>query len=188
MPEATPPVQLTELLDAWRAGDGRAFESLINATHAQLRQMADERMRRAGPMTLAPQDLLNEAVVRLLESPPDLRNRSHFFATMSLLMRSIVVDFARARVAEKRGGGAARVTFTESVDAEGGDVFEVLALDDALNKLAQVDPRGADVLHLHYFAGLKQDQVADLMKVSVKTIERDLRFARAWLEQAMAGG
>jgi RNA polymerase sigma factor (TIGR02999 family) len=187
MPDAASQVPLTELLDAWRSGDGQAFESLINATHAQLRQMADERMRRAGPMTLAPQDLLNEAVLRLLESPPDLRNRSHFFATVSLLMRSIVVDFARARAADKRGGGAARVTFTESIDAEGADAFEVLALDDALKRLALVDPRGSDVLHLTYFAGLKQDQVAELLKVSVKTIERDLRFSRAWLEQAMSG-
>lgn len=189
MTAADAAVPLTELLNAWRAGDGHAFESVIEATYAQLRRIAEDRMYRdAGPITLAPQDVLHEAVARMLLTPPDLKNRAHFFATISLLMRGIIIDHARARIASKRGGGDARVTFTESMGGEDADVFDVLALDQALIKLAAMDARSSDVLHLTYFAGLQQHEIAALMNVSVKTIERDLRFSRAWLQEAMAGG
>lgn len=176
---------LTQLLHAWRAGDGRAFDSVIEATYAQLRKLAEQRMQHSGPMTLVPQDVLHEAVARLLQAPPELTDRVHFFATVSLLMRAIIVDHARARSAAKRGGGEARVTLTDGIAGAAGDLFEVMALDDALQRLSRIDPRGSDVLHLTYFAGLQQQEIASLLKVSVKTIERDLRFSRAWLQDAL---
>jgi RNA polymerase sigma factor (TIGR02999 family) len=102
-------------------------------------------------------------------------------------MRSIVVDHARARSADKRGGGAQRVTLTDSLGDGGSDLIDVLELDQALTRLATQDARGSEVLHLTYFAGLRQDEIAELYQVSTKTIERDLRFARAWLHEALRG-
>src|SRR5689334_14496322 len=101
---------LTNLLDAWRCGDGRAFQAVIDATYAQLRGIAEERLQRAhAGITLAPQDVLHEALARLLPAPPPLKNRAHFFATLSLMMRGIIVDHARSRAAVKHGGADVRV-------------------------------------------------------------------------------
>lgn len=180
-------VPLTELLHAWRAGDGRAFDAVIAETYAELRKIAEQRLRQqgGGVQTLLPQDVLHEAVARMMVAPRELGNRAHFYATMSLLMRGIIVDHARARSAAKRGGGEARVTLTDGKAGQAQDIFDVLALDSALNRLAQVDRRGSEVLHLTYFAGLQQDEIAGLLQVSTKTIERDLRFARAWLQDVL---
>lgn len=176
---------LTEWLSAWRAGDGQAFEAVIQACYAELRGMAGERLARQGPLTLTAHDLLHEALARVMTGPTDFRNRAHFLATLSLLMRSILVDHARARSAEKRGGGLARVTLTEANAGAGDSLIDVLALDAALLRLARQDPRGAEVLHLRYFGGMRQEDIAELMGVSAKTIERGLRFARAWLFEAL---
>ena len=180
-------VPLTRWLAAWRAGDGRAFDAVIESSYAQLRGMAAERLGRDAQATLTAHDLLHEALERVLSGKPELHNRAHFFATLSLLMRSIVVDHARARAADKRGGGAQRVTLTDSLRDGGGELIDVLELDQALERLALQDARGSEVLHLSYFAGLRQDEIAELLQVSVKTIERDLRFARAWLHEALRG-
>ncbi len=178
---------LTAYLDAWRQGDGAAFESLIEGTYRQLKQMAEGRLHSDNALvTLQPQELLHEAVARIMQSPPDLKNRSHFFATMSLLMRSIIVDYARARLADKRGGGNANVTFTESRMGEETMVMDIIALDQALERLAGVDARGSNILHLTYFAGMKQGEIAELLAISLPTVERDLRFARAWLHREIA--
>lgn len=183
-------VPLTEMLVAWRAGDGAAFSSLIDATYQQLKDMAAGRLKSASGsgmiVTLTPQELLHEAVAGVMESTPTLKNRSHFFATMSLLMRTIIVDFARERMADKRGGGQANVTFTESLMGEQSMIYDILALDAALIRLAETEPRCSSALHLTYFAGMKQSEIAALLEVSLPTLERDLRFARAWLEHEMS--
>lgn len=178
---------LTEWLTAWRAGDGRAFAGVLDASYGELRQIAAERLARSGPLTLTAHDLLHEALAKVMVGKPDFRNRAHFAATLSLLMRSIVVDHARARAADKRGGHLARVTLTETVAEEGHNLIDVVELHEALERLAGQDPRSAEVLHLSYFGGLNQDEIAELFQVSVKTIERDLRFARAWLFEALGG-
>lgn len=186
---AAPELPLTEFIVAWRAGDGAGFSALIEATYAQLNEMAKGRLGGENALlTIAPQELLNEAVARVMQAPPEFKNRGHFFATMSLLMRSIIVDLARAKLTEKRGGGVANVTFTESLVGEQSIEYNIIALDAALQRLAETDPRSSNVLHLTYFAGMKQTEIAELLDVAVTTIERDLRFARALLQRAMANG
>lgn len=178
---------LTALLEAWRSGEGAAFDALIESTYRQLKAMAEARLRGDNALvTLNPQELLHEAVARVMQSPPDYRNRGHFFATMSLLMRAIIVDHARARLADKRGGGRANVTFTEGGMGEESIAFDILALDQALERLAEVDVRSSNILHLTYFAGIKQGEIASLLGISLQTVERDLRFARAWLHRTIS--
>ena len=189
MPQSRPAADLplTDFIAQWRAGDGAAFSSVIEATYLQLKEMAAGRLKSDNQLlTITPQELLHEAVARVMESPPDLKNRGHFFATMSLLMRSIIVDFARARLTDKRGGGLANITYTDSLINQQSVVFDIITLDSALVRLAKIDPRGSNVLHLTYFAGMNKTEVAALLSISGPTIERDLRFARAWLEREMS--
>jgi RNA polymerase sigma factor (TIGR02999 family) len=183
-----PPIPLTQLLQAWSAGDGRALEAVLRDSHAQLQRMAAERLRRSGPLTLTASDVLQEALVGMLERPMSLKDRAHFFAVMSLKMRAVVVDHARARAADKRGGGALQMTYTDSAAGNEQDVFDLLALDQALQQLAASDPRGSEILHLTYFAGLAQAEIAELMGLSLRTVERELRFLRAWLQDVMRHG
>ena len=189
MRDAAPSRPLTELLDAWRKGDGAAFDRLIAAAHAELHKMAVGRLRGDNALvTLAPTELLHEAIVRVMGAPPDLANRAHFFATMSLLMRSVLVDRARARLADKRGAGAVKVTLTESAFGEESAAIDLLALDQALRQLEAHDARGCRVLEMTYFGGLERDEIARVLEVSVPTVDRDLKFARAWVNKAMGDG
>jgi RNA polymerase sigma factor (TIGR02999 family) len=186
MAETDPDEPLTELLHAWRKGDGAAFEKVFKSAHAQLRKMAGGRLRGENDLvTLFPTELLHEAVVRVMDSPPDLANRAHFFATMSLLMRSVLVDHARARLANKRGAGAVKVVLEEEEHGEESAVFDLLALDQALRRLELLNPRGARIIEMTYFGGLGRDEIAGLLRVSVPTVDRDLKAARAWIDKAM---
>lgn len=176
----TPP--LTELLQSWQLGDGRAFAQLFERVYIQLKDIAAHRLREvAGAATLTPTELLHEAVLRVVDTPMDWKNRAHFFATMSLLVRSALIDHARARVAIKRGGDALRVTLGEADVGEESSVADLLSLDQALIKLEALDARSSEVLHLTYFAGLDRQQIADVLDVSLSTVDRELKFARAWL-------
>lgn len=150
--------------------------------------MAAERLRRSGPLILTARDVLQEALVGMLEHPVSLKDRAHFFATMSLKMRAVVIDHARARAADKRGGGALQVTLTDAAGGLEQDAFDLLALDEALRRLAADDARGSEILHLSYFAGLTQAEIAELMGLSLRTVERELRFLRAWLQDVMRHG
>lgn len=174
---------LTVLLDKWRQGDGRALDKVIAQALAELQRMAASRMRQNADLTLSPADLLNEAVVRLMEGETSYKNRAHFFATVSLHMRTVLVDHARARHARKRGGGAVHVTLSHALEGEESMALELIALDEALNELEVADARAAKVLHLTYFGGLNREAIAEVLCVSVPTIDRELRFARAWLAE-----
>jgi RNA polymerase sigma factor (TIGR02999 family) len=177
---------LTSLLDAWRQGDGKAFEKLIESAHSELKKMAAQRMRRENSsVTLATGDLLNEAVLNAMQAPNDFKNRAHFFATMSLNMRTILVAHARARRADKRGGDMLNITFTESEHSEEIISHDMLALDQALIDLEAVDARGSQVTQLAYFGGLSREQIAVVLEVSVATVDRELKFARAWIFDAL---
>ena len=184
-PSAAP---LTDLLHAWKAGDGRAFEAVVEASHERLWRMAGERLQRGGAITLTARDLLQEALAGIWERPLALKDRAHFFATMSLKMRAVLSDHARARAAHKRGGGALQVTLTEGVGGFENDAFDLLALDEALRRLAADEPRGSEILHLTYFAGLNQAEIAELLGISLRTVEREMRFLRAWLQDEMRHG
>ncbi len=180
---------MTELLQAWQHGDGNAFAEVFDRAYAQLREIAAQRLRQhQGVHTLAPTDLLHEAVLRVVDAPMNWKNRAHFFATMSLYIRSALIDHARARQAIKRGGHELRITFTGLEHGEESGVSELLSLDQALRKLEAQDPRGAEVLHLSYFAGLDREEIADVLQVSLSTVDRELRFSRAWLSKELEHG
>lgn len=179
---------LTALLQAWRQGSGTAFGSLIDQVYGQLRAMAASRVSRSGgALTLSPTELLHDVLLKVMPAPMEWKDRAHFFATMSLAIRSMLVDHARARAAEKRGGNLLRVTFTGADVGSESSALDLLALEQALTQLEALDPRCGQVMHLTYFGGLSQEEIAALLNISIPTVVRDLRFARAWIDQAMAG-
>lgn len=176
---------LTLLLQAWQQGDQAAFGRIVGAVHGELMRMAASRLRGPEGVTLSRGDLLNEAVLRVMESPPAWNDRAHFFATISLTMRSVLVDHARARLASKRGGDQERVTWTISSLGEESMAADLLTLDALLRRLAEDDPRAAEILQLTYFAGLQRQDIAQVLDISIPTVDRELRFARAWLSDQL---
>ncbi len=176
--ETSPPI--TELLHAWRDGDRSAFAQLLEHVHSKLRRMALARLGGDETPSLAADDMLHESLLKIMNTPPDWCDREHFFAHMSMVMRSVLVDHARARLCGKRGAGA-HVTYTLSELGEESQVADLLTLDSLLRRLDGIDPRAARVLQLTYFGGLKRDDIASVMGLSVPTIDRELRFSRAWL-------
>ena len=188
MPKSNEP-RLTDLLHSWQEGGRESFGRAFEMAYEELKRIARQRLRQSGEdLTLSPTALLHEAYLRVAESDVVFRNRAHFFAGMSLYIRSALVDHARARQAEKRGGGDVRVSLSEVLAAEESMVAEVLALDQALDALATLDPRCAEVLHLSYFAGLDREGIAEVLGVSLATVDRDFRFAKAWLREELSGG
>lgn len=176
---------LTLLLQAWQQGDQAAFGRIVGAVHGELMRMAASRLRGPEGVTLSRGDLLNEAVLRVMESPPAWNDRAHFFATISLTMRSVLVDHARARLASKRGGDQERVTWTLSAIGEESMAADLLTLDALLRRLSEDDPRAAEILQLTYFAGLQRQDIAQVLDISIPTVDRELRFARAWLSDQL---
>jgi RNA polymerase sigma factor (TIGR02999 family) len=190
-PEATPPAeQVTGLLIAWGKGDESAFEQLVPLVHAELRRLAHREMgrERAGH-TLQTTALVNEAYMRLIDvSRVKWQDRAHFFAMSARLMRRILVDHARGRQAQKRGGTTRKISFEESlvVSPERGE--DLVALDDALQALAVVDARKCQVVEMRYFGGLSVEESAEALRVSPETIMRDWRLAKVWLLRELSGG
>jgi RNA polymerase sigma factor (TIGR02999 family) len=175
---------VTVLLRAWRDGDRAALDELLPVIYEELYRLASRYMRgeRAGH-TLRPTDLVSEAYLRLGgSSPPDWNGRVHFFAVAARNMRQILVDHARKRSAEKRGAGVKAVTFDEQLIA-GDRPSELVALDEALVALAAFDERKARAVELHYFGGLTQAEIAEVLDVHINTVARDLRLAEAWLHR-----
>jgi RNA polymerase sigma factor (TIGR02999 family) len=173
---------LTILLQAWREGDGSAYASLFEGAYAELKQIASQRIGVGQASdTLSPTALVNEAVVRVMGSQLRWEDRNHFFASMSLYMRTILIDHARARLSDKRGGKALHLTLDHIELGEESQILDLLALDSALRKLESLDPRSSSVLHLTYFAGMGRQQIAELLSVSVQVVDRELRFSKTWL-------
>jgi RNA polymerase sigma factor (TIGR02999 family) len=173
---------LASLLAQWQKGDGAAFASLFAQVYVELKSVAVMRIAQvSGNATLTPTELLHEAVLRVMDAGAIWQNRAHFFASMSIYMRSVLVDHARARQSDKRAAVFAQITL---IDADGGEesgIGDLLALDHALNQLEQLDARSSAVLHLTYFAGLKRTEISDVLKVSPQVVDRELRFAKSWL-------
>jgi RNA polymerase sigma factor (TIGR02999 family) len=178
-----PPQQVTELLFQWRNGDASAVDKLIPLVEPELHRLAHQYMSRERPgQTLQTTALLNDAYLKLADKThPQWENRVHFFAVAAQLMRHIMVDRARRRQAIKRGADAVRLTLNEEVAAAKTRSAELLALDEALEKLARLDSRQAEVVELRYFGGLTVEEISEVLKVHVNTVKRDWRAARTWL-------
>lgn len=173
---------LTSMLDAWRSGHDASFDRIFDLAYTQLKQIAAQRLRgQDGNATLSPTELMHEAVVRVMGANPQWQNRAHFFASMSLYMRAVLIDHARARQSDRRGGALLHVTLGQVDVGADSAIADLLALDEALNRLETQDARSSSVLHLTYFAGLDRHEIADVLKVSVQIVDRELRFAKTWL-------
>lgn len=178
---------LTALLQSWRKGSGTAFGTLIDQVYDQLRAIAARRLSHGnGFATLSPTELIHEALLGVMPAPGDFKSRVHFFATMSLAVRSILVDHARARSAGKRGGGLIRVTLSNVERGEENRIVDLLAIEEALTRLERLDARCGQIMHLTCFTGLPREEIAAMLGISVPTVDRELRFARAWLNKALA--
>jgi RNA polymerase sigma factor (TIGR02999 family) len=177
---------VTTLLRAWARGDETALERLTPLVYDELRRLARRHLRRerAG-QTLQATALVNEAYMRLVDvSGIEWQDRAHFLSVSSRIMRRVLIDAARSRAAQKRAGGVERVPDSEldRVAAHGSDrAAELCALDDALESLARLDSRRAQVIELRFFGGLSVQETADVLKVSPQTVMRDWKLARAWL-------
>ena len=176
--------EVTQLLLAWKNGDAAALEELIPLVQAELHRLARHYMRneRAGH-PLQPTALVNEAYIRLIEwQNVEWQNRAHFFGVSAQLMRRILVDFARSRDYQKRGGNAIQVSLSEATHvANPESSLNVIALDEALQKLAQLDQRQSRVVEMRFFGGMQEDEIADALDISVATVKRDWSVARLWL-------
>jgi RNA polymerase sigma factor (TIGR02999 family) len=184
-----PSHQVTRLLVDWRNGDQGALEQLIPLVHDELRRVARRHMahERAGH-TLQATALVNEAYVRLIDvRQVNWQDRTHFFAMSSRLMRRILVDFARAKGYQKRGGGAQKVSLDEALIVSSEPGADLVALDDALDALAAFDARKAQVVEMRFFGGLSVEETAEALKVSVDTVMRDWKLAKAWLLRELTG-
>jgi RNA polymerase sigma factor (TIGR02999 family) len=183
-----PPQEITGLLLAWGNGDETALAALTPLVYRELRRRAHRYMsgERAGH-TLQTTALVNEAYLRLVDSQNvRWQNRAHFFAVSAELMRRILVDFARARGYQKRGGGARHVELDEAAVVSDERGAEMVALDEALKTLGELDPRQSRVVELRYFGGLGDAEIAEVLRVSVGTVRRDWTLARAWLNRELS--
>jgi RNA polymerase sigma-70 factor (ECF subfamily) len=183
-----PTHEVTVLLRAWREGDETALDALMPLVHDELRRIArrclhGERANHSVQATA----LVNEAFLRLVDVQHlDWQNRTHFLAMSARLMRRVLVDLARTRRADKRGGGAIHVTFDDATIGGVAPEPDVIRLDDALQALAALDERKSRVVELRFFGGLTVDETAAALEVSSKTVLRDWEFARAWLQRELA--
>ena len=179
---------VTVLLQNWRQGDDSALGQVAEILDRELHRLAASYLRRERPgHTLVPTALVNEAFVRLVgqESTPDWESRSHFIAIAAQHMRQILVDYARRHRAAKRGAGVTLVSLDDVQPASQPRSVDILALDEALSKLAEVDARKARAMELKFFGGLEMAEIAAVLKISVKTVEKDVRLAAAWLRSAL---
>jgi RNA polymerase sigma factor (TIGR02999 family) len=182
--------ETTQLLRAWADGDRGALERLTPRVYRTLRRIAGHQLQneRAG-QTLQPTALVHEAYLELIDvTNVDWQHRAHFFAVSAQVMRHILLDRARRRVTAKRGGNVERVKLEDLPDLGAGRAGELIALDDALNALAGIDPRKARVVELRFFGGLSVEESATVLAVSPETIMRDWKFARSWLQAELSRG
>ena len=179
----TPSSETTQLLRAWAKGDAGALEQLTPRVYQELRRLARQCMQNERPgRTIQASALLHEAYLKLIDvNNVDWQHRAHFFAVSAQIMRHILLDRARRRVAAKRGVPMPRVNLDALPNVGSGRARELIALDDALQGLAKVDPRKARVIELRFFGGLSVEETAEVLKVSPDTVMRDWRLARAWL-------
>ena len=179
----TPEHEVTQLLRAWSEGDEQALEKLIPLVYDELHRLARRYMAGERPgHTLQTSALVNEAYLRLVDVKSlNWQNRAHFFGVSAQLMRRILVDFARSRRSLKRGGESLTVSLEESSIVSRARGADVVALDDALKSLAEIDPRRSRVVELRFFGGLSAEESAEVLRVSPETILHDWKLAKVWL-------
>ena len=177
------PHRVTQLLQQWSHGDDVALAELAPLIYEELRRRAHYQMaRQRADHTLQTTALVNEAYLRLADQTnPNWQDRAHFFAVAARAMRQILVNYARSNQAQKRGGGGARIELDEAALISPEQSKEIVDLHEALEGLATLDSRKAEVVELKYFGGLNYDEIAEVLKISVVTVRRDWVFARAWL-------
>jgi RNA polymerase sigma-70 factor, ECF subfamily len=179
---------ITQLLVEMGNGNDAAMKELLPLVYRELRRLAASYLRKEAPGTLQPTALVHEAYFKLIDQDRiQWKNRSQFFAISAQMMRRILIDQARARLAEKRGGDATKVSFDEQLHFQPQDAGGLVALDQALTELAALDERKARVVELRFFAGLSVEETASALETSEATIKRDWAFAKAWLAERLTG-
>jgi len=186
---AANPSEITQLLSELRQGEQHAFDKLMPLVYDELRRLAGWLLQREdSDHTLQTTALVHEAYIRLVhDAVRDWKDRAHFFALASRVMRNILVDYARAGQAEKRGGALHRVDLGEANASVASSPEEILALNDALDKLARIDARQSRIVEMRCFSGLSLQEVATVLGVSEKTVKRDWALAKAWLHREVRG-
>lgn len=175
--------EITGLLNDWGKGDAEAGDALMPLVYDELHRCADRLFRReSAGHTLQPTALVHEAFAKLVKIEVPWQDRSHFYALSARMMKRLLINHANARMAAKRGGGAIMVTLDDGLVSANGSDLQLVELADALSALEEFDPRKAELVELKYFGGLSTEEMASVTGLSVATIGRDLRFARAWLK------
>src|SRR5688572_9311104 len=175
------PAEITQLLLSWRNGKAAALDELMPIVEAELHRIALRFIRRQRPgNSLQATELVNEAFLRLVDSDKvNWQDRTHFFAVSAQLMRRVIVDLARRKNSRKRGGDRVQVTLADDVRAENSPKTDVVLLNEALDRLVALSPRQGQIVELRYFGGLTEEQIAQMLDVSVRTVRRDWSLARA---------
>ena len=179
---------ITGLLRKWRAGEAAAGEALAPLVYDDLHQRAASIFRsEAAGHTLQPTALVHEAFARLVDADVEWQNRAHFIALSARMMRRLLINHANARNAARRGGGAVHLSLHDDAQADDYDALAVLELVDILQNLEELDPRKARLVEMQYFGGMSHAEMAEVIGLSVATVGRELRFARAWLRKELKG-
>jgi len=178
---------MTRLLKAWSGGDRQALDDLLPVVYSEVRKLARSYLRRERPdHTLQATALVNEAYIRLIDQRDvKWQNRAHFFGIAAQIMRRILVDHARMQKAGKRGSGVNPVVLDEALEVASDQHLDFVALDDALNALAELDPRQAKIVELRYFGGLSIEETAEVVQLSPATVKREWAGARTWLRREL---
>jgi RNA polymerase sigma factor (TIGR02999 family) len=182
------PGEVTRLLQVWRGGDRSALDDLVPLVYKELRRLAHFQLQKERPNhTLQSAALVHEAYARLVgQDSLEFESRTHFFAVAAQLMRQILVDYARRHRAEKRGAGLCMLTLDDAMALPQRKDLDIVALDDALTTLAEIDPRQSRVVELRFFAGLSLEETALALEVGTATVQRDWTAARAWLHREIS--
>ena len=179
---------VTQLLNDWRAGNAQALNRLVPLVHDSLQKLAGKYMRgeRAGH-TLQATALVNEAFLQLVDAEVSWQNRAHFLAVAARTMRRVLIDHARAKHRDKRGGDAVQVTLHDTSIGSHAQEPDILDLEEVLQRLHQLDPRKAEVVELSFYGGMTYDEIGEALSISPATVDRELRFAKAWLLRELKG-
>jgi len=188
-PNPGSPAEVTQLLAGWRSGDRGAFNALSSVVYQELKRIAANHLRHQLPgHTLQPTALVHEAYVKLQSwEGAELKDRGHFLAIAGKLMRQVLAEHARTKTAAKRGGGWRRLPMEEGFAVSVDGSPEVIALDDALNSLETTDERKCRIVEMRFFGGLTEQEIAEMLDLSVTTVSREMRLALAWLYRELRG-